>query len=170
MCVYTHACARAHTTHPPTHTHTHTYVHTHTHTHTQIQGKTTTNGQIRRMEAKLKAALEDKADLEQRFSALLAISDVSATRLHSPPVNTSTSRPNRTPFNHLVPDGRGRIGEDANMWWINICIHAINILCNSAHTHKHHTRRMFLARARRRATPELSRPPLQAQRTWGRVM
>jgi len=49
------------------------------------QGKTATEMQVRRLEAKLEAALKEKSDLEQRFGALLAIADASATRLHSPP-------------------------------------------------------------------------------------
>lgn len=52
---------------------------------------------MRRLEAKLEAALKEKSDLEQRFGALLAISDASVTRMHSPPVDAVSKR-TRTPL------------------------------------------------------------------------
>ena len=56
------------------------------------QGKSSSEMQMRRLEARLEAALKDKSDLEQRFGALLAISDASITRMHSPPTDAYSKR------------------------------------------------------------------------------
>ena len=48
--------------------------------------------QVRRLETQLAAALLDKEDLEERFAALMTVSEVSATRLTHLPSGTAISK------------------------------------------------------------------------------
>jgi hypothetical protein len=51
----------------------------------EARSRATEQLRLEQLEAQLEAALRDKLDVEHRFGALMAINDMSITRIHSPP-------------------------------------------------------------------------------------